>query len=140
MKKVFLCMALLGVLSSCSLDDDGEGINYHFEVVPVENVTLPDTLVLGERYQLPIMYSRPTSCYAFDGFDYEREDSTRYVYVVNRVFDQSGCEPLDNNVTEAILNFDVLYDYTYIFNFYQGQDEDDEPIYLTKTVPVKNPN
>ncbi|MEH6408174.1 MAG: hypothetical protein V7767_12915 [Leeuwenhoekiella sp.] len=139
MKKVFLFMGLLGLITSCSVDDDNRQ-QFRYEVVPVEDVTLPDSLVLGQTYEIPVSFVKPTACYYFEGFDYQRQDSTRYVAVVNRVLDDTACADTDvtTDPTEEILDFEVLYTYDYVFKFYQGNDSNDEPIYLTKVVPVKH--
>ena len=135
MKKVFLLLGVLGLITSCSLDDDAE--QYSFEAVGVDNATLPDTLIYGQRYQFPISYTPPTSCYQFYGFDFQRQDSTRYVTVINRVVENDTCQENTTQV-EQDLDFEVLYRYKYVFKFYQGNDTNDEPIYLTKTIPVKD--
>ena len=135
MKKVFLLIGVLGLITSCSLNDD-EGQQFRFEAVPVQNATLPDTLIYGEQYQIPVSYVPPANCYYFDGFNYQRQDSTRYVAVINRVFENESCDTNTQEV-EQILNFEVLYTYKYVFKFYQGDDANGDPIYLTKIVPVK---
>ena len=135
MKKVFLLIGMLGLLASCSLDDEGQ--EFRYEIEPVTNVEFPDSLVLGQNYQIPVRYLRPSTCHSFFDFDYARQDSTRIVTVINQVFENDSCEDLTDTEVEQILDFEVLYNYTYVFKFYQGQDTNDEPIYLTKNVPVK---
>jgi len=135
MKKVFLLLGVLGLVTSCSLDDDTE--QYSFEAVAVDDATLPDTLVFGQVYHFPVSYTPPTNCYEFYGFDYKREDSTRYVAVINRVVENETCQ--ENTVqVQQELDFEVLYRHKYVFKFYQGVDANEEPVYLTKTVPVKD--
>ena len=135
MKKVFLLIGLLGLVVSCSLDDDNTNVNYEF--VPVVDYELPDTLVYGKRYQLPVRYVSPTSCNQFYGFDYDRKDSTRFVFVVNKVFENEIWTETPTDTIEATLNFEVVYEYDYIFKFFNGLDENDEATYLTDTIPVK---
>ncbi|WP_128759268.1 hypothetical protein [Leeuwenhoekiella marinoflava] len=135
MKKVFLLIGLLGLVVSCSLDDDNTNVNYEF--VPVVDYELPDTLVYGKRYQLPVRYVSPTSCNQFYGFDYDRKDSTRFVFVVNKVFENETCTETPTDTVEQLLKFEVVYEYDYIFKFFNGLDENDEATYLTDTIPVK---
>ncbi|WP_236638692.1 hypothetical protein [Leeuwenhoekiella aestuarii] len=135
MKKVFLLIGLLGLVVSCSLDDNNTNVNYEF--VPVVDYELPDTLVYGQRYQFPVSYVSPSSCNQFYGFDYDIEDSTRFVYVVNKVFENETCTETPTDTVETLLNFEVVYKYDYIFKFFNGVDENDEATYLTDTIPVK---
>ncbi|MFI8377851.1 hypothetical protein [Leeuwenhoekiella sp. NPDC079379] len=136
MKKVFLLLALLALVVSCSLDDDGRNVSYEF--VPITDYELPDSLVLGQKYQFPIKYVSPTDCNAFYGFEYDRKDSTRFVFVVNQVFENENCTTTTDTV-EATLNFEVLYNYTYVFKFFKGLDANDKPTYITQEIPVKQP-
>jgi len=135
MKKVFLLIGLLGLVVSCSLNDDDTNVNYEF--VPVVEYELPDTLVFGQRYQFPVRFISPSSCYQFYGFDYDRKDSTRFVYVVNKVFEDETCTQTPTDTLEALLNFEVVYQYNYIFKFFNGFHENDDATYLTDTIPVK---
>ncbi len=134
MKKVFLFLVIAVMVASCSIDDDT--VDFRFEAAPVAGVTFPDSLVLGERYQIPVRYVPPSTCHYFEGYDYTRQDSLRYVYVVNRVIEQDNCETATDTI-EANLNLEVLYDYTYVFKFFKGYDANDEAEYLTVEVPVK---
>lgn len=134
MKKVFLLLGLLALVVSCSLDDEGQNVSYKF--VPVADFELPDSLVLGQRYQFPIKYVSPSDCNAFYGFEYDRIDSTRFVYIVNQVLENTDCEVTTDTIT-ASLNFEVLYNYTYVFKFFSGFDSNDEPTFKTQEVPVK---
>lgn len=137
MKKVFLFLGIAALLASCSVDDDT--IDFRFEAMPVAEVEFPDSLVIGDRYQIPVKYVSPSTCHYFEGYDYTRQDSTRFVYVVNRVLERNDCETTTDTV-ETNLNLEVLYNYTYVFKFFKGYDENDEPEYLTVEVPVKSDN
>ncbi|RXG24394.1 hypothetical protein DSM00_182 [Leeuwenhoekiella aequorea] len=136
MKKVFLLLALLTLVVSCSLDDDGRNVSYEF--VPIAKYELPDSLVFGKNYEFPISYVSPTDCNAFYGFEYDRRDSTRLIFIVNQVLESENCLPTTDTV-ETTLNFEVLYNYTYVFKFFNGFDANDEPTYITEEVPVKRP-
>lgn len=139
MKKLFFFIAGLVLITGCSSEDDSVIFNY--DVVPIVNVNLPDTLVFGAEYNFPIQYYRPTNCYVFEGFDYSKEDSTRYVAVINRVYDTGNCNTLSEDNDESFIEedfaFKVLYDYTYTFKFFQGMNSSEEAQYLVIKVPVK---
>jgi hypothetical protein len=139
MKKVFLILGIVALVTSCSLNDD-DGQNVNFEYAKITNVKLPDTLILGNAYSFPVT-SEVSDCSTFYNFDVRPvqpnpQDSLRYVGVLNRVLEDANCGTATDTITKD-LNFEVLYDHSYTFKFWQGVDADDEPIYLTKTVPVK---
>ncbi|PHQ30802.1 hypothetical protein [Leeuwenhoekiella nanhaiensis] len=135
MKKVFLILALLGLITSCSLDDDRVQINY--ELQPVVDYELPDTLVWGQRYNFKIRYVSPTSCNYFYDFDYARQDSTRLIYVFEGVYEEEMCTDTPTDTVSVYLPFETRYNYDYIFKFYAGEDENGEDLFITDTIPVK---
>ena len=67
MKKVVFLGAILLALISCSLGDDNAP-NYHFEIIPIENVDIPEEFTLGETYPITVYYYKPSSCYIFNDF------------------------------------------------------------------------
>ena len=52
---------------SCSLNDDNR-VNFDFDYVPIEEVSIPEEFVLGEIYQIEITYYRPSTCHDFHDF------------------------------------------------------------------------
>ncbi|WGK65757.1 hypothetical protein [Croceiramulus getboli] len=135
MKKFFVLVGLIIFCSSCSVDDDG--LRFRYELSPIVDVEIPDTFEFGFVYDIPITYLRESSCHGFEGFENIRRDSTRTVAVVSTVIEDDTCEPLLDDLRTVSFPFEVLFSQTYVFNFYQGDDENGEPIYLTKMVPVK---
>ncbi|MFY0712066.1 hypothetical protein J1D01_00180 [Seonamhaeicola sp. NFXS20] len=134
MKRVIaLCLTLL-FFASCSVDDDGA--NYSFEILPVESVDMPTEFVLGETYPITISYFRPSTCYAFRDFYYLKELNERTVAPINYVFEDDNCETLTDELVEVTLNFIVTSNGSYIFKFWQGDDDNGESQFLTIEVPV----
>lgn len=130
---LFLCIILITVWS-CSIDNDGT--EYSFEFIPIEGVTIPEEFKLDSVYQIDVTYYRPTSCHGFHDFYYVAEGFERSVAVINIVYDNSSCEPLNDQLIEKSFNFHAIYDQTYVFKFWQGEDETGEDVYLTYEVPV----
>ncbi|MEC3906355.1 hypothetical protein VOI54_04955 [Tamlana sp. 2201CG12-4] len=134
MKRFFvLCLALV-LCVSCSTDDDNT--RYSFEVLPVESVDIPDEFELGQTYPITISYFRPSTCHGFKEFYYLKENNERTVAPINYVLENDSCENLEDELVEATLNFIVTSDGSYIFKFWQGEDENGEDQYLTIVVPV----
>ncbi len=137
MKRLFfICIAIL-TFWSCSVDDDSvNGVEYNFEFIPIEDVVIPDSFVLGATYQIDVTYFRPTTCHAFHDFYYVADEEERTVAVISVVYENSNCEPLEDELVEVSFDFKVVYDHTYVFKFWQGEDEAGEDIFLTYEIPV----
>ncbi|MGB5942241.1 MAG: hypothetical protein WBG71_05120 [Leeuwenhoekiella sp.] len=135
MKKVFLFVALWAFVVACSVDDDLPNVSY--EAIPITSVILPDTLILGETYEIPASFTLPNSCYQFEGFSFDRRDSTRYFAAIAEIEQDVSCAEQITEMTRNI-NFEVVFNQEYIFKFYQGVDEMGDAEYLTDTIPVKS--
>ncbi len=136
MKKLFALLALFLVLS-CDVSDDES--NFHFEFLPVESVEVPEFFTLNEVHEITATIARPNDCYLFYGFSVEQgpEELDRTVAVVTTVFDDQVCAEV-TNTQEVSFNFIALYEGTYTFNFWQGEDENGDDVFLTVEVPVNN--
>ena len=130
---IVLCLSLV-LFSSCNIDDDGT--TYSFDVLPVESVDIPNEFTLGETYPITVSYLRPSTCHAFKEFYYLKENNERTVAPITYVFDRNDCETLENELVEATFNFIVTSNGSYIFKFWQGEDNEGEAQYLTIEVPV----
>jgi len=134
MKKLFVFCVLLCSLVSCSLGDDNSA-NYHFEILPINSVDIPDEFVLGETYPITVYYTKPSDCYTFNDFYYVRELNQRTVAVINTVYDDQVCTQATEEV-QATFNFIVTSNGTYVFKFWQGEDESGTDLYYIVEVPV----
>ena len=134
MKKLIVYCALLCAIVSCSLSND-DSQNFHFEVLPIESVDIPNEFMLGETYPITVSYYRPSSCYAFKDFYYVSELNQRTIAVVNTVYDDQGCIQAVELV-DATFNFMVTSNGTYVFKFWQGEDDNGDDLYYIVEVPV----
>jgi len=126
------------VFTSCSLDDGPEN-NFYLEVLAIDSVEVPEYFVQGETYEIFMTYTKPNSCYSFNDFIYEIDGQQRTVAVVNTVYanNSSPCTGESEQIT-VHFNFFVTNNETYVFKFYQGQDEQGEDMYHYVEVPVEN--
>lgn len=124
-------------ITSCSLNDDNDA-NYSFEVLPVESVEIPAEFTLGETYPIKVKYLKPTSCHVFKEFYYSKNLNERTVAPITLVYENDNCQTLENTLEEATFNFIVTGNGSYVFKFWQGEDEAGEDQYLTIEVPVVN--
>ncbi|MFP2997880.1 hypothetical protein ABN763_18345 [Spongiivirga sp. MCCC 1A20706] len=137
MKKTLLLFMLLLTAVSCSLDDDDA--NFHYEFVPVVAAEFPENFVLGSTYTIPVEFARPTECHFFSNFSFTRPDNTtRRIGVVNSVFTDRDCSDIsgDESIQTNSFDFMVIYEGTYTFQFWTGEDADGNNQYLEIQVPV----
>lgn len=139
MKKLFsvLLLTIIGLFtfSSCELDDNSP--NFHFELLPVDSVSVPESFVIGKTYKIKAYYKRPTDCYLSDGFYYEKDLNTRTFALQSKVLDRGDCAPITNEtLEESSFNFFVNSNGSYKFKFYNGEDEDGNNTFLEYNIPV----
>ena len=134
MKKILLFSILTLIFTSCEIDDNNPP-NFVFEVVPIQNVTIPDEFQLGQTYEITVQYIRPNDCYEFNDFYFTSAINERTIAVINTVFLEDTCNTL-NEPVEASFDFIANSLGTFVFRFWQGEDEFGEDIYLVFEIPV----
>lgn len=123
------------MLGSCSLNNDDSN-DFYYEILPIESVDIPTEFTLGETYEITVSYLRPSGCYIFNDFYYTSELNQRTVAVINAVYPNRDCQPLENDLVDVSFNFIVTNNGTYIFRFWQGEDENGNDTYFIVEVPV----
>ncbi len=138
MKRIKITITLFLVtlfFFGCSSDDDNQ--SFFYELVTIEQATLPDQFTRGQTYVVNVTYFRPSSCHSFVGFDYDRIANERTVAIVNLVVDQTNCTNLEETeLIEESFNFIVGQENSYIFRFWQGKNNEGENQFLIIEVPV----
>ncbi|MGC6430350.1 MAG: hypothetical protein ACON5F_04850 [Jejuia sp.] len=134
MKKFFILGVIAAILFSCSFSDDD--VSFTNEILPIEEVDIPDEFTLGEVYPITVTYERPTNCHSFRDFYYLSENNVRTVAIISALFENNNCVDLIDESLTATFNFKVTSNGSYIFKFWQGQDENEEDIFLEIEVPV----
>ncbi|MUU79013.1 hypothetical protein [Winogradskyella endarachnes] len=136
--KKFALLAVIFILTftSCSLDDTVND-SFILEVLPIESVEMPEYFVHGETYEIFVTYTKPNSCYYFNDFIYEIDGHERTIAVVNTVYETNtlNCEG-DPEQVSVNFDFTVSGTETYLFKFYQGEDNYGEDQYYLVEVPV----
>ena len=133
MKKILVLLLTL-VVFSCSTSND-DSLTFQ-ELLPVDNVILPTEFQLNETYEIDLTYIRPTTCHAFNDIYYLKHDNERTVAIISTYFGSNGdCTELTTEL-EATFEFKATQTGSYIFKFWQGENENGEDEYLTIEVPV----
>lgn len=135
MKQLFLLCVLVFSFASCSVDTDNSN-DFYYEILPVESVDIPTEFTLGETYEIRVSYLKPSGCHVFNDFYYVSELNQRTVAVINTVYPNRNCQEYDNELVEVSFNFMVNNNGTYVFRFWQGEDENGNDTYYIVEVPV----
>lgn len=134
-KTLFLLLAF--VLSSCSINDDDGGTETLFAYAPIAAVEIPESLVLGETYIFRITYTNPSPCHHFFGYEYVPGTDVNLFGIVTSYDPENPLCTEEEGTTEVFeWEFTVEINEKHIFKFWQGVNEDGEPIYLTREVEV----
>lgn len=130
--------AVIALVASCNSDDTP---NYNISLIPIESVTLPEEAVeQGKVAELKIYYELESSCHEFDGFttNYDEDEDEFLVGAVALIHDREDCTKYDTpKISNSKLRFEVDRKEDYVFKFWRGLDERDDPIYLTEELKVK---
>lgn len=135
MKYLWIIIAFIAAISitSCELPDEGLRVSY--DVVAIDSVQLPATFNFGETYDIPVFYKRPTSCHVFEGFNITADLNIRAISTVLARLDSGNC--VDENLTEEqTIRFRAASNGSYVFRFFNGLDDNNDPIYLEYIVQV----
>ena len=148
MKKIFLFLVGTLTLTSCSIEDDGPGIEYEF--AQVVDADLPEVFELGESYEIDVTYLRPSACHAATGLEVNRRgivgEDRRSIYIVGVASSEADRVECDRDAEEAELlkngSFWLTIDEAepYTFYLWTGFNDDMESTYVTVEVPVEEMN
>jgi hypothetical protein len=130
---LLLIVVVIATLNSCSLDNDTS--NFYTEFTPIIDAVVPSEFTYGEIHEIFVSYNRPNNCYVFNNIAYQTSQNERTIAVVNTVYTDSNCDDLNEEIE---VGFDVFVNSleTYVFKFYQGEDEEGVDQYLIMEVPV----
>jgi hypothetical protein len=135
MKKLILLVAIITSIVGCSIDNNTpDSITY--EVLAVQSYELPDSLTLGETYEIKLKYQKPTACHLFQGIYYDKKLNTRTIAIQTTVKDNEVCTAEFPALSEVTFNFYVTNTGSYIFKFYKGKDADDNNLFEDVEVQV----
>ncbi len=132
LKKIFFVLFGIVLFLSCSSDDDS---NFHYELLPIEDALVPLEFEYGKIYDITVKYTLPNECYIYSDVLYEYDFVARNIAVISTVIEDNNCKEL-NYEEELTFRVQALQLSPYIFKFWQGDDENGNPIYLIKEVPV----
>jgi len=135
MKKYLMLLIVAFSFSNCDLGSD-DNPRFHLELLPVETATLPTEFKRDSIYELPIQFNRPTNCYVYDGFYYEKDRNKRIIAVQTSVVEQSDCGASPVNPMVKILRFKPTLEDVYLFKLWKGKNPNGSDIFEEIEIPV----
>jgi len=135
MKNSILLLVLITSILGCSIDNNTSD-SFTYEVLPIHSYELPDTLTLGETYEIKLRYQKPTACHLFQGIYYDKKLNTRTIAIQTSVNDNQVCTAEVPPLSDVSFNFYVTNTGSYIFKFYKGKDADDNNIFEDVEIQV----
>ena len=140
LRKNLLLLAITAFLfTGCSSDDDSGDIMQN--LAAVVSAEMPEEFEEGSRYDLQIVYERPTSCHTFSGLDIHQEGNKMTIGVVTSFLTNNNlnCVDTGNLQATATINFLAEREDFYIFRFWKGRNAAGRDEFLILQIPVTPP-
>ncbi|MFN7045683.1 MAG: hypothetical protein ACK4M1_10855 [Flavobacterium sp.] len=133
MKKFFLILSVLFVLSSCNLDDEPKS---EYVLMPVESVEMPASgFNINEVNYIKIRYRRPTTCHLFDNFYVDKDGYTSTIAIRAVKLNENNCEDAsEEGPYEIEFAFKPTTLETYTLKFWTGTNDQGENQYIIEEV------
>ncbi len=116
MKKLIVVFLLVFVISSCTNTEE----SYTLEILPVAKVEMQTAFARDSVTEIPVKYIRPSKCYFFEDFYYQKNDFTRVVAIYNAHLSRNDCQVVENDTVVVPLKFKPTEIGTYTFKFWKG--------------------
>lgn len=135
MKKFFLILSVLFVLSSCDLDDEPKS---EYVLMPIESVEMPASgFNINEVNYIKVRYRRPTTCHLFDDFYVSRTGYTSSIAIRAVKLNENNCDDAtEEGPYEIEFAFKPTEFETYTLKFWTGTNEQGEDQFITEEVVV----
>ncbi|NAS31687.1 hypothetical protein GTQ40_11940 [Flavobacteriaceae bacterium R38] len=137
MRKLF-AFFLVAILFSCNVSDDGT--NFDVVKLGVEPGKPIASASVNIPFQIPLTYSRPSSCHFTDGFiilDEDIENNTFTFALAATFIQEENCETLVTEKSQISFPFVAKNTGNFKFLFWKGEDENGLDEFLTIEVTVK---
>lgn len=133
-------MLSLVILTACSTDDDRPGANLQPEKAKIIKAVLPESLEMGESYNIEVFYELPSPCHIDVQLVVAPGETNTEYYIYGATVvdaDQVGCDQTSTDL-ERSGEFQLFVESTesYTFHLWRGFTEDGIDIYDPVTVPV----
>ncbi|KGO85347.1 hypothetical protein Q765_16510 [Flavobacterium rivuli WB 3.3-2 = DSM 21788] len=139
MKKCLLLLAVLLMLTSCSVDNEPK-VNFDIVFIPADSITTPASVTPGRTYAMDMYYKKPNDCFYVTDLYKEPSGYTLTLAVQAYFIQDATCAESLNVVPEkATYNFQCPLNATdsYKFKFYKGDDAAGNSQFIEVDIPVR---
>lgn len=144
MKKLLLLLALVtfSIFSSCSPEDDNN-LSFTLELVPVQDIAdIPEHFERGRTYDIKLYYMMPSDCHYLNKILLEPMGANEWMVAIEAfVVDNPDCNQFEQMVMEeVIVQFTCTTSYSgnnCTLKFYNGEDDEGNPQFIERTIPVQ---
>ncbi|WP_131494638.1 hypothetical protein [Flavobacterium aquatile] len=136
MKKWIFLISIIFAFNSCTVGDEPDR---SFFLLPVDQVEMPSSYILGNISKIKVKYRRPTDCYIFNGFNvaYDAQNHLSRTVAIQAVrLNNSNCLPDTESLFEIELDFKPTVAGVYTFKFWLGADANGVDQYETHEVEI----
>ncbi|APD06524.1 hypothetical protein UJ101_00993 [Flavobacteriaceae bacterium UJ101] len=133
MKRFFVILSLVFVSSfmliSCDNDDDYVP-RYELFYDEITSAVVPETMTVGETYNITFSVELENSCQDLVDFAYNRIGNERYVTAISAesIYNPDSCNEVIST-DDLTFRFTPTQETTYTFKFWKGQDVDGKDLY-----------
>ena len=138
MKKCLLLLAVLLMLTSCSIDDT-KRVDFDIVFIATDSVTTPAAVTPGRSYTMDMYYKKPNDCFYVTDLYKEPNGYTLTLAVQAYFIQDATCAETQSIVPEkATYNFQCPLNATdsYKFMFYKGNDAAGNSQFIEVNIPV----
>lgn|SRR5690606_15125075 len=133
--KKFLLIVGLPFLSISCLDDEPVHDNVTFHYKQIDSVHIEQINPIYQVTKIKTFFTKNNSCEHFADYDYGIFGNIRHVTMITAKFNDQACNEIAQ-VDSAYLNFRPEQRGNYIFKFWAGNDENNEPIFIEKEIYI----
>jgi len=119
MKKIISVLVIGFLFASC---DVGNSDTSQLELLPVSSVVMPTEFAKDSVTEIPVKYIRPTTCYFFNDFYYNKIEFQRTVAIYAVNLNENLCQADNVTEIEVPLKFKPTALGTYHFKFWIGDN------------------
>lgn len=137
MKKIYwLGILMISSVFCFSCLNDERVDNVYYSVTPIDSVQIGAVNRVGELTEIKTFYTRRNSCEDFFDYDYFAFDTERRVTIVTVTVKNDQCEVVQE-ADAWVLKFIPQHSGEYHFKFWNGNDENNKPIYLEEIINIQ---
>ncbi len=132
--KWLIAVMWMGLFISSCLDDEPT-VKVSYQYTPVDSIQLGEIRPARQVTEIKTFFTRDSECETFFDYDYLISGNERTVSLVVSQLENQQCMEI-SQVSSNSLQFKPEESGVYVFRFWAGNDENDEPIFIIKEIEI----